>query len=261
MWHRRNRKRVRREPWRVPAVNWPAVALAVAGLTTAAGAYLGVLALLNRPIETLVMNGAFERVSAMQLEGLVEPHTRAGFLHVDMAAVRNALTALPWVARAEVRRRWPGTLEVRITEEVPVACWRERGLLNAAGGLFLQQADHVPAELPRLTGPGGTEAAVTARYFQVQQQLEHRGMAAVAVALDERGAWTFRLNSGIEVRLGANAVDERIARFFQVLDGVVAQISADVDYVDMRYPNGFAIGWKNRDAVRAAAGERPDPNV
>jgi cell division protein FtsQ len=246
---------------RLPAVNWPRVAIAVAAVCGLAAAYLGVTGLLNRPIETLVFNGAFQRVSALQVEALVEPHARAGFLHTDLKAVRRTLTALPWVAEAEVRRRWPDTLEIRITEETPVACWGERGLLNAAGGLFLPEADHVPAELPRLRGPAGAEAQVTARYFQVQKELEHRGLAAVAMTLDARGAWTVRLANGIEVRLGAHSVEERISRLFRVLDGVVAQLSGDVDYVDMRYPNGFAIGWKGGGARQAAAGEEPGPNA
>jgi cell division protein FtsQ len=229
----------------------------VAGI---AGLYLGVVGMLNRPIETLVINGAFQRVSAMQMEALVEPYTRGGFLHTDLGTVRQVLAALPWVAEAEVRRRWPDTLEVRITEEMPVACWGERGLLNAAGRVFLAQADHVPAELPRLSGPQGTEAQVTARYFQVQEQLEHRGMAAAAVSLDARGAWTIRLNNGVEVRFGADGIDERIDRFFHVLDVVVAQIAGDVGYVDMRYPNGFAIGWKKR-AAQAATIVEPGPHA
>lgn len=263
MWRKRNRRRQLPRParFRWPAINWSGIAMAVAALAGLTGTYLGVMALLNRPIETLVFSGAFRRVSALQLEPLVEPLTRAGFLYTDLAAVRGKLIALPWVAEAEVRRRWPGTLEVRITEEVPVACWGERGLLNAAGELFLPVADHVPAELPRLQGPPGTEAAVTARYFQVQKQLEHRGLAAVALTLDARGAWTLRLANGIEVRLGAHAVEERIARFFRVLDGAFAQSFGNVGYVDMRYPNGFAIGWKSLDAQPAAGPTEPDQHA
>jgi cell division protein FtsQ len=262
MWRRQNRKRPSRAPLlRLPAINWSRIAMTVAALASLAGIYFGLAGLLNRPIDMLVINGSFQRVSAMQMEALVEPYARAGFLHTDLTAVRAALRALPWVAEADVRRRWPGTLVVNVTEETPVACWGERGLLNAAGELFLPQADHVPAELPRLNGPAGTEAVVTGRFFAVQKQLEHRGMAAVALALDARGAWTLRLNNGLEVRLGANGVDQRIGRFLQVLDGVLPQMSADVAYVDMRYPNGFAIGWKGQQAMQAATIEEPGPNA
>jgi cell division protein FtsQ len=160
-----------------------------------------------------------------------------------------------------VRRKWPGTLEVTITEERPVACWGERGLLNASGRLFIPSADHVPAELPRLRGPDGSEQQVTERFFHVQEQLEHRGLAAVSMTLDSRGAWTFQLSNGIEVRLGAQSVDERVARFLRALDRIVGPAASDVEYVDMRYTNGFAIGWKNRGPVQASTLEGRDPNA
>ena len=261
MWRRRNRKRPDRPAIRLPAVDWRGIG-AIAGIAAlAGGGWFASAWLLNRPIETIVINGSFQRVSAIQLEALIEPYAHAGFLDVDLGTTKRDLAALPWVASAEVRRKWPGTLVIQITEEVPIACWGERGLLNAAGELFLPDADHVPAELPRLEGPPGTEAQVTARYFTVQGELEHRGMAAIAMSLDARGAWAFKMSNGVQVRLGANSVDQRIARFFQVLDGVLSHTPGEVDYVDMRYPNGFAIGWKNGAAVQAAAAEEPGPNA
>lgn len=261
MFRRQNRKRSPRPAMKLPAINWRAVAVTVAIAAVTAGAWPLSAWLLNRPIETIVINGSFQRVSPMQLEAQVEPYARSGFLDVDLAAIRRELTALPWVASAEVRRKWPGTLEVRVREEVPVACWGERGLLNASGELFLAKADHVPAELPRLNGPPGTEAQVTARYFAVQEQLEHRGLSATTLTLDARGAWSFTTSTGLQVRLGANAVEARIARFFEALDGTLAQLGNDVGYVDMRYPNGFAIGWKNREPERLARAEKRPPHA
>lgn len=261
MLRRANRRRTERRAITLPAIPWRAL-VGVAGLAgTVAGSWLFATWLLNKPIETIVINGSFERVSPIQLEALVEPFARSGFLDVDLAGTRRELTALPWVATAEVSRRWPGTLVVSVREEKPIACWGQNGLLNAAGELFLPDADHVPAELPRLNGPSGTEAQVTERYFRIQEQLEHRGLAAVGMTLDERGAWSFTLANGMQVRLGANSVDQRVERFLKVLDGTLAHLVGEVDYVDMRYPNGFAIGWKSQQAAKAGASEEPEPNA
>jgi cell division protein FtsQ len=258
---RRNRRRAERAPLRWPIVNWGIIAVAAGAATFAVAAYLAAVSLLNRPITTISIAGAFKRVSPMQIEALVEPHARAGFVDIDLDATRRELVALPWVASAEIRRRWPGSLEVRIKEEEAVACWDERGLLNSAGELFLAEAEHIPAELPRLHGPAGTETQVTARYFRLQELLEHRGMAAVAVRLDERGAWEFRTNTGLAVRLGADSVEARIQRFFAVLDSTLSPLAGEVEYVDMRYPNGFAIGWKSGGGAAAAAAREQVPNA
>jgi cell division protein FtsQ len=85
-------------------------------------------------------------------------------------------------------------------------------------------------------------------YFKIETQLEQRGLAALSLELDARGAWTFRLNSGVVVRLGAAAVEQRLARFFRALDNGVAVNSEQVAYVDMRYTHGFAIGWRAQAA-------------
>lgn len=257
----RNRKRPERELPARPPLNWRRIAIVGGGVAISAGVYAAAGWMLNRPIETVVINGAFQRVSAIQIEGLLEPAARVGFLNVDLLQIKRELVALPWVARANVRRKWPGTLEVNISEEKPVACWGEKGLLNQSGELFVLNAEHVPAELPRLSGPQGTEGRVTERFFNVQEQLEHRGLSALAMSLDGRGAWSFQLSSGMQVRLGAQDVDARINRFFHALDTAVGPVSSDVNYVDMRYPNGFAIGWKSHSSAQAAATETFKPHA
>jgi cell division protein FtsQ len=48
-------------------------------------------------------------------------------------------------------------------------------------------------------------------------------------------------------------VDERMDRFVEIGAPVIAGRAAEIRYVDMRYSNGFSIGWrKNRAPARAA---------
>lgn len=250
---KRNRKtkpRVQRVPaWRqfaLPQVPWAhVVTVIVVGVIVTMG-HVTMNWAMDRPINSVVINGAFERVTAMEIESALSGFVRTGFLGVDLPAIRSSLTDIPWVANASVRRRWPQSLEVNIVEQSPTACWGERGLLNVRGELFVNEATHIPAELPRLYGPAGTQVRVARMYSRIQERLEQRGMVAVSMRLDNRGAWLFQLNNGIEVRLGAATVERRIEHFFTALDRVVAPQAEHVDYIDMRYTNGFAIGWKDR---------------
>lgn len=222
---------------------------------------VAMLWLMDRPIESVVINGAFQRVSAIQLEEALSPHVQTGFLDVDLHAMRAELASIPWVANASVRRRWPGLIEVQIVEQQPSACWGERGLLNIKGELFVKEASHIPVELPRLDGPDGFEGRVAAMYFRIENRLEQRGMAAVSLRLDNRGAWEFKLSNGIQVRLGASTVEQRLDRFFIALDQVLSSQAEHVEYIDMRYTNGFAIGWKDRNPIRAQARDGARPHV
>ena len=53
------------------------------------------------------------------------------------------------------------------------------------------------------------------------------------------------------MRLGSRQVDERFERFMIAAAEARGQRADDIAYVDMRYSNGFAIGWRS-GAPRAA---------
>jgi cell division protein FtsQ len=127
---------------------------------------------------------------------------------------------------------------------VPAAIWGERGLLNTRGELFVAEARHVPAELPRLSGPEGSSDEVARRYLAVREQLFPVGLDLRSVHLDARGSWLMTLGNGIEVRLGRRDVAERTDLFLDVVANIITARAGDIDYVDMRYGNGFTIGWK-----------------
>ncbi len=258
---RKNRRR-KKAP-KLPTIQFPWQRMAaVVGAVAAVGAvYVATLWVMNRPIEKVVIRGAFERVSAMELEEALSSHTGVGFLTADLDKLRAEATALPWIARASVQRRWPGTIEVTVTEQKPAASWGDRGLLNMSGELFVETARRIPAELPRLAGPDGTEQQVAEHYFALREELEQRGFSAVGLVLDERGAWQFSLSNGIDVKLGASDIDERLARFYDALDQLITTQPEQVEYVDMRYTNGFVIGWKSGMAAGVATAEGREPRV
>jgi cell division protein FtsQ len=84
------------------------------------------------------------------------------------------------------------------------------------------------------------------------------GMRIAALRLDERGAWEMDLDSGVTVRLGRREVDARLDRFIRAAAQVVAHRASEVVYVDMRYSNGFAIGWRTAATPSSPSDIRPE---
>jgi cell division protein FtsQ len=219
----------------------------------ALAAYALILAL-DQPIRIVSIEGRFQRVSPVQIEQAVSGGLEQGFMSVDLEQVRERVEALAWVDHARVQRRWPQGLRIEVTEQVAAARWGDSGLLNTRGELFLTNVRHVPPELPRLTGPAGSEWQVAQRYLGAQGRLIEAGMRVAALELDARGAWSLELANGVDVRLGRRQIDERLDRFIQTALPVMSGRVPEIDYVDMRYSNGFAIGWKRPRALASRSG-------
>ena len=220
-------KRRRRQKRRMPRIDLTGLgqllrrgSLAAVGLVVPLLVLWGLVTLLDRPVRGVTVQGPFERVSVMQLEAAVD-----------------------WVDEAVVRRRWPASVEVIVSEQVPAARWGESGLLNVRGELFVRDARHVPPELPSLSGPEGTEVIVARRYLDARAVLAAAGFNLRSLGLDARGSWLIELSNGVQVRLGRDGFDERLRRFARVAGPIVTDRPGQVKYVDLRYSRGFAIGW------------------
>jgi cell division protein FtsQ len=235
-----------------PAVNIPPqllhnIATVLAGSLLLIALVWSVVLLMDRPIKSIRVVGSFERVTALQVEAALRNLGDKGFLSIKLNRLRKRVEALPWVDEAVMGRSWPGELVVNIVEQVPAARWRDRGLLNTRGELFIEDARHIPAELPRLRGPVGSERRVAEIYLEMRDELARAGHSLAAVRLDERGAWQIELGDGLDVRIGREHRKVRFARFLNVVSPLLAGRNDTAAHVDLRYGRGFAIAWTAND--------------
>ncbi len=75
-------------------------------------------------------------------------------LALNLRMVRERLLANPWVERATISREIPGTLEIYITEQQPLARLDlgRRFLINDCGRIFKEVGPQDPKQLPLVTG-------------------------------------------------------------------------------------------------------------
>jgi cell division protein FtsQ len=107
-----------------------------------------------------------ERLQRAQVVAAVGVPTGTPLGRIDTAEVEDRLSALPPVAEVAVRRDWPGTLEVTVTERVPAAAVAVDGgvqLLDRTGVPFATEPQP-PAGLVALQveQPGPSDPATRA---------------------------------------------------------------------------------------------------
>ena len=206
----------------------------------------------------LVVTGKLEHVPPQAVRHAVRTALGSGFFTTHVEAVRAAVAALPWVASVSVRRSWPHSLYVDITEEQPVVRWNGDGLMDAQGRVFVHTTDSAWAKLPVLNGPEGSEQDLLAEYRTFAALLAPHSLGLRQLTVNARGDADLQLDDGLEVRLGRDNAELRLERFVSVALPTLAAQLANVAYVDMRYTNGFAVAFCRHASGRTAmANARP----
>ncbi len=247
---------VGKDPGAATARRWPG--LLAASLLAAAA--LGVL--LDRvfrpdafPVEDLRIVGNLDRVDPGALERVIQPLARGNLFAVDLERLEAAAESVPWVHRATVRRQWPRTVVVRVEEQRPVARWGAHRWVNRAGELVVLP-EYVDDTLPVLAGPDSTQAEVLDRFRRWRALLEPVGLRLTALTLTSRRVWQARLEptqavSGqpelreLRLTVGRQGIDARLERFARVYAGMQSGTWAQAEEIDLRYPNGFSVRWRD----------------
>lgn len=211
---------------------------AIAALLALAAAAVQVARLPEFALREVRIGGELKHVTREQVEDVVRREVRGGFFTVNLAAARAAFERLPWVREVNVRRQWPARLDVALEEHVPIARWGNAALVNTHGEVFRAAYD---GELPVFVGPDGTAREIAIQYRYFQRSLATIGQAPVQVQVNPRRAWQVKLASGLTLELGRENIEARLARFVGLHERTIGRLGRHIDYVDLRYANGFAV--------------------
>ena len=195
------------------------------------------------PIKNVQVYGV-SRVDKDEMEALVKPLVNRGFFTVNVEYVRDRLLQMPWVANTSVRRDWPDRLEIIVVEKSPVARWNEKSLLSETGELFSPKEETYPAGLVTFTGPEGKQIVMLEYYNEINRLLMPLHARIASLELTPYLTWKVKLDNGIALQVGNKDVLTRLGQFVKVYPKIIGDRWADVDYVDLRYPNGVAVRWK-----------------
>ncbi len=192
-------------------------------------------------IANVEIEGSFVHLSQADVQEAVGQTLEGGYFSTDIDQVRTVLLSLPWVQDASIRRQWPSSVKIRVVEKTPVAYWSDDALLSDRGELFKPEQIDRNMKLPQINGPEGLQHKVWSLLVTLHEQLSEIGIEVESLALDQRRSWSMVLSNGVELQLGRYDAEKRINRFIKVFTMKNAIDINKIEYVDLRYPNGFAV--------------------
>ncbi len=197
------------------------------------------------PIRQIIIRPQGAELNQAVLRRVIVANLQGGFFSLDVAQMKQAVSALPWVASVSVRRVWPATVKIEVTQQKALAIWNQSQLLNPLGKLFKVSPTTFPKNLPRLYGVSEDSQLVWQNYQQFQQILSTLHLPIVQLWLTARHAWHLLLANKTQVILGREQVDMRLQRFVKVYPRLLKRHKSAPIYVDLRYPNGFVVKWRH----------------
>ena len=245
---RRPRNSYRRTQGGEYSRSWLWLVVFTGGLITLAGVCLGLVLLYHqllicsyfciKDIKNIEIGGN-RRLTSEVIMQLAKLGPDTNLLAIRPGQVERALQAHPWIARAEVTRKWPDRLHLRLQEREPVALvqlGQELFYLDRQGSLFHPLTPGDPHNFPVITGlkpenlqhSEGVLPPLVAQTFQLLEVLKEAptpvNLESVSeVHLDPDRGFTLYVNGlGAALDLGFKDYSGKLRKFAQVLP-VMAQ--------------------------------------
>lgn len=176
-------------------------------------------------------NAETSEIDILQLLGL---DGTTSLVALDIDAARRRIAEMPWVEAAEVRKTYPGTVEIALKEREAYGIWQhgnELSLIEKSGSVIAPLRDSKFAALPLFVGRDAESSAASVETdFARWPELLKRVKAFVRVA---GRRWDIHLDNGIVVKLPEGDIASALALLAK-MDGEQQLLGRDIAAVDMR---------------------------
>jgi cell division protein FtsQ len=113
----------------------------------------GIVRYVDRPIAKIKMENQWQHIQEDEIREVVIDYMGVGFFRFDVNELKLRLEKHPWVKEASIKRLWPESLSLKLTEYTVIARWNESELLSQGGGVFQPMDLSNLQSLPQLFGP------------------------------------------------------------------------------------------------------------
>lgn len=192
------------------------------------------------PIKQVSIQGRLKHADGRELQAVAHQYMSGNIFRADVNGAQDAFQRLPWIDSASVRRRLPDTVDIILTERIPIARWKGSGLVDNKGNVFQGKTQD---SLPMFEGQPDTGKDMVKHYNEFTTILSRHHLKVKELIYTPRSAWIVVLDNGITVRLGRENEFKRLQQFAQVWPNLLQKNKDRLAYVDMRYKDGFSVRY------------------
>lgn len=211
-------------------------------------------------VREIVVTGRVN-TSPAEILAALDLHDGEPLLGFDGRAARAELERLPWIREAQVERRFPNSVRVRLVERTPMALWQtqSRHVVLDSDGKEIRKVDPGAfASLPVVIGPDApAHARDLIEMIATEPDLRSRVTAAVRVA---GRRWDLILDGETRIQLPEQQVAAAWTRLAdaQRRDAILERALAQID---LRLADRMTVRPVAAEAATPAAAIRPRPAI
>ena len=186
-----------------------------------------------------------ENSSVDDIREVAKKYVRSkSFFNVDINYLQSKIENIDWISSANIRRSYPNEIIIFVTEHIPIAIWNNKNYLNQYGEIFT--ANKKNNKFPILISKNNKNKIIFEYLSLFSNDLIRHNIneKVLKIIEDDIRSISVILSSGITIKLGSKNVKEKIDIFFKVYQTLNSSDLSKMRYIDMRYSNGFSVGWK-----------------
>lgn len=201
------------------------------------------------PIRYVRVEGAFQYIDKEDIKNKIAPLVQLSYFSVDLQRIQHTVMSLPWAEKVQVQRIWPDRLKLRIYEQKPVVRWQSESLLNVKGDIFKPMNLDEFQSLPVLYAPVEQRQQMLQVMDGLMLSLMDQGLHLTEFRVSERQSWLLAMESGMIIQLGRFQPLQKFTLLMHALMVIGSELVEKIAYIDMRYPNGYAVRWRENEQV------------
>lgn len=166
------------------------------------------------------------------------------FYSIKLTEIKSKLEQLPWISNASINRSWPTVLDLIIEENKPLAYLSNGSILSDRKEIFYPNKLKHKLKIPKFIAAEEFVDEIVDKYYLFSSKLQPEGFTITEFELMPDGGFRTLLDDNINLYLGSYELNDRLDNFTIAFRYKLKDKANKISYVDLRYTNGVAVGWK-----------------